>query len=153
MNWNRIIIFVFTVYKATGLMTLEGINNFDVFAPSPGLFDECLSVESPYSFQGQYCSAFFIIVPINNNEESKGMAEAEKDGDAITYQLPRIGFCLPSSCSPSDFRSSVRQWITRNSDANRTSLIVTINDANYCYTRKKVDSITPPFDGPTITVL
>lgn len=138
-------------------MTIEGFKNFDVFSSSPGLFDECLSVESLYSFQGQYCSAFFKIAPIisNNKEETKGMIELEQDGDERTYQLPRVGFCLPSSCSPSDFRSSVRQWITRNSlgDVNQTSLIVTINGENYCFTKKKVDSTTPSFDGPTISVL
>jgi len=143
------------VYKATGMMSIEGFKNFEVFSSSPGLFDECLSVESSpaNSFQGQYCSAFFKQVPISPTSESKDVVKAERNGDGVTYWLPRIGFCIPSSCSPSDFRSSVSQWITRNAmNANRTSLIITINDENYCYTRKKVDS-TPQFDGPSIAVL
>jgi len=47
------------VYRATGILSLEGLKNIEVFSTSPGLFDECLSIEAPSSFQGQYCSAFF----------------------------------------------------------------------------------------------
>ena len=135
------------------MMSIKGFKNFQVFSSSPGLFDECLSVESSpaNSFQGQYCSAFFKQMPISSSSEV--LVKAEQDGGSRTFQLPRIGFCIPSSCSPSDFRSSVSQWITRNAlGANQTSLIVTINDENYCYTKKKVDS-TPQFDGPSIAVL
>ena len=152
---NNALFVCFAVYKATGVMTMEGFKNFEVFSSSPGLFDECLSVESSptnYSFQGQYCSAFFKQVPISSTSESKDVVNAEQNGDGGTYWLPRIGFCIPSSCSPSDFRSSVSQWIAHNAlGANQTSLIITINDENYCYTKKKVDS-TPQFDGPSIAV-
>ncbi len=115
------------MYRATGLLFLESfLEDIDMFTSSPGLFDECVAVEGP-SFQGQYCTLFF------------GMEDKE------TILLPRVGFCIPSSCSAKDLEVSVAQLITDN---NRSL----ITDENYCYTRKKIDS-TPEFDGPDIAVM
>lgn len=148
------------VYKATGFLSLEGLKNMDSFAPSAGLFDLCLSVESPL-FQGQYCSAFFKVESmevIDNSSISTSKGVQEQDGDSKTYRFPRVGFCIPSSCNPTDFRSSVAQLITQNmvhhdSLGNQSKLAVTIiTDGNYCYTKKKIDS-DPKFDGPNIAVM
>lgn len=145
------------MYKATGLLSFESLKNFDVFSTSAGLYDECLSIESPASFQGQYCSAFF---ERNGNPDdtqaSNSMVFKERDGDGTTFLLPRIGFCIPSSCNPSDFRLSVSQLVSTlmiGHSNNRTSSIITIvNDENYCYTRKKIES-TPKFDWLDIIML
>lgn len=119
-------------------MIIEGFkNNFDVFSSSPGLFDECLLVESPYSFQGQYCSAFFKELSISDSDDRSKLVVA-RESDGPMHRLPRIGFCISSSCSPSYFRSSVSQWITRNAlKTNQTSLIVTINDDTATALRRK----------------
>lgn len=77
----------------------------------------------------------------------------ERDGDENTFKLPRVGFCIPSSCNSSDFRSSVKQLVSKKAlTHNLTSSIVVITDENYCYTQKKIDS-GPQFDGPDIAVL
>ena len=129
------------------MLSLEGLlnNNMDIFTSSSGLFDECISIVAP-TFQGQYCSVFFKI------EEGTDRGN-QRDGDGHTFKLPRAGFCIPSSCSSLDFRSSVSQLITRNTlITNSTSSIVTITDENYCYTKKKLESSTSKFDGPDIAV-
>ena len=77
----------------------------------------------------------------------------ERDGDENTFKLPRVGFCIPSSCNSSDLRSSVKQFVARKALIhNQTSSIVVITDENYCYTQRKIDSV-PQFDGPDIAVL
>ena len=144
------------MYRATGFLSLEGLNNFNVFSSSPGLFDECLSVEAS-TFQGQYCSAFFqteILLRENNNSIMESVAPKERVGDENTFKLPRVGFCIPSSCSPSEFRSSVSQLINNynNSKAMDDTFIVTITDENFCYTKKKIESY-PRLDGPSIFIL
>jgi len=119
-----------------------------LFTPSTGLFDACIFSEAP-TFEGQYCSAFFKV------EQGIGR-EKQRDGDGYTFKLPRVGFCIPSSCSSSDFRSSVSQLIARNAlVTNTTSAIVTITDENYCFTKKKImeSSAFSQFDGPGIAVL
>jgi len=80
--------------------------------------------------------------------------EKQQNSDGHTFKLPRVGFCIPSSCSSSDFRSSVSQMIDRKSLAvsNVNSSIVTINDENYCYTRNKIEQAAQ-FDGPDIAVM
>ncbi len=147
----------YAVYKATGLLSLESLKNFYVFSTSAGLYDECLSIESPtYSFQGQYCSAFFERSRNPDDANAKSMVFKERDGDGTTFLLPRIGFCIPSSCNPSDFRLSVSQLISSlmiGHDSNGTSSVITIvNDGNYCHTRKKIES-TPKFDWLDIIML
>jgi len=131
------------------------LNNFDGFSSSPGLFDECLSVEAP-NFQGQYCSAFFQkeILLNNNSKSNMKFASKERVGDENTFKLPRVGFCIPSSCSPSEIRSSVSQLIKNNKNfkAVDDAFIVTITDGNFCYTKKKIESY-PQLDGPSIFIL
>ncbi len=82
--------------------------------------------------------------------------EKQQNSDGHTFKLPRVGFCIPSSCSSSDFRSSVSQMIDRKSlavsNVNVNSSIVTINDENYCYTRNKIEQAAQ-FDGPDIAVM
>lgn len=122
---------------------------------SSGLFDECVSAESPYSFQGQYCSVFF-----KEEHKFRLLSEAElveeRDGDLNTFTLPRVGFCIPSSCSPSDFRSSIAQLAGRNRiGGNRTTSLTVITDENYCYTQNKINSsvLVQQFDWIDIAVL
>jgi len=77
----------------------------------------------------------------------------ERDGAENTFKLPRVGFCIPSSCNSSDLRSSVKQLVARQAlTLNLTSSIVVITDENYCYTQRKIDSV-PQFDGLDIAVL
>lgn len=144
---------MYKVYRATGLLSVKGLKNKDTFTTSPGLFEECLSTESlPNSFQGQFCSIFFKIEPDMNTKTDYKVIK-ERDGDENTFKLPRVGFCIPSSCSSSDFRSSVKQFVVRKAlTLNLTSSIVVITDENYCYTQRKIDS-APQFDGPDIAVL
>ena len=82
------------MYRATGLLSVEGLKNKDTFTSSPGLFDECLAIESPYSFQGQFCSVFFQLEPDIGIENHKKVIK-EQVGDENTFYLPRVGFCLP----------------------------------------------------------
>ncbi len=82
------------MYRATGALPLEGLNNVEAFSTSPGLFDECISVQSS-SFQGQYCSAFFQTEIVSHNN-GKSIIISERNGDENTFKLPRVGFCLPS---------------------------------------------------------
>jgi len=130
---------------------------------SSGLFDECISVESPL-FQGQYCSIFFKVAKLptfqtsndgNVGEKSQVKFTEERDGDGNTYSLPRVGFCIPSSCSPIDFRSSIAQLVDHNrldaGTSQTNSLISVVTDENYCYTRKKIDS--QQFDALDIFIL
>lgn len=139
------------MYRTTGMLSLDGLslNYMEAFTSSPGLFDPCLSIEAP-TFQGQYCSAFF-------KTEEGIERDKQRDGDDYTFKLPRVGFCIPSSCSSSDFRSSVSQLINKNAAlvTNRTSSIVIITDENYCFTKKKISesSAYSQFDGPDIAVL
>ncbi len=120
-------IMILIVYKATGFLSLKGLKNIESFAPSAGLFDLCLSLESP-SFQGQYCSAFFKFEPVemigNSSNISTSKGVQEQDGDSNTYRLPRVGFCIPSSCSATDFRSSVVQLVNR--EVNIGVMMITI---------------------------
>lgn len=121
------------MFKATGTLSLDGLKNMDEsFTSSPGLFDECLAVKAPL-FQGQYCSLFF-----------------EKEGIKETFLLPRIGFCIPSSCSAQDLEVSVAHLLTKADLDSQSSLVIT--DENYCYTREDIES-TPKFDGPVIAVM
>ncbi len=119
----------------------------EVFQTSPGLFDECLYVKTP-SFKGQYCSAFF-----RSKAGDEPAKVIEQEGDRWTANGPnRVGFCIPSSCSASDFRSSVAQITRKALEGNHTSSIIILTDENYCYTQKKIDS-APEFDGLDITFL
>ena len=80
----------------------------------------------------------------------------EKDGDSNTYRLPRVGFCIPSSCSPTYFRSSVVQLVNRNNNVginNQTNLITIVTDANYCHTKNKIEKTATQFDGPAIAMM
>ncbi len=136
------------VYKATGSISIEGIKNFEVFTTSPGLFDQCLSVDSTLSFQGQFCSVFFKQEP-SPDSSNKEATNNEQDGDGGTFRLPRVGFCIPSSCSPRDFRSSIAQLVARHQHHNNniSLTIITISDENYCYTKNKIASSAQALEG------
>lgn len=144
------------MYKATGSLPIEGIRNFEVFSTSPGLFDQCLSVGSTNSFQGQFCSVFFKQEPLPDSL-NKVATNNEQDGDGRTFRLPRVGFCIPSSCSPRDFRSSVAQLVARhqyhNNNNNISLTITTISDENYCYTKNKIALSAQTLDGADFGVL
>lgn len=147
------------------------LRNMDVFTTSPGLFDLCLAVESPYHFHGQYCSVFFKEEhPTISKTESRVMNKSrvvQIKGDGNTYTLPRVGFCIPSSCSPLDFRSAVAKMIAHSIDdlknysenSQQTSYnnshpnLVVIADENYCYTKEKIAESTAKFDELTIAFM
>ncbi len=135
------------MYQTTGFLSLDGLlNSIEAFTSSPGLFDECLSIEAP-TFQGQFCSVFF------KNEEGMDK-DKQRDGDDHTFKFPRVGFCCPSSCTSSDLRSSVSQLIARNALAiNTTSIIATVTDEHHCYTKKKTELSASQFDGPDFAAL
>ena len=139
-----------------------------------GLFDECLSIHPPnLNFQGQYCTVFF--KPVYLDEiELEGQSRQERmnwltiygligwwfnndatliepkifNTDPYPYVYPSIGFCIPSSCSPSDFRSAVAQQVGVFPLTNFS--IATAADEKYCFT----ESNEPiHFDGPDIAFL
>ena len=68
--------------------------------------------------------------------------------DEITYALPSISFCLPSSCSAQDLGQAVAELIGSYIIANYS--IVTVTDERYCFKENK-DLIS--FDAPEITVM
>lgn len=159
------------MFKATALLSFEGLRNMDVLTTSPGLFDECLSVESPHDFNSQYCSVFFkeehpTILETGSHDMNK-TSVVHLTGDGYTYTLPRVGFCIPSSCSPLDFRSTVTKMIAYSiddfenysEDSRKTSyntshrVLVAITDKNYCYTKEKITESAARFDQLTIAFM
>jgi len=111
-----------------------------------GLFDECLAVRTSSSdrFRGQYCTAFFY--------PSLDSSTFEMSVYPTAYAFPQIGICLPSSCSPSDFREAVVQMVANfiESQGLVNISIGTAADHNYCYVEKD-DPVR--FDGSDIAVL
>ena len=126
-----------------------------------GLFDECLSVESDrVPFQGQYCTVFFELKPVkeeetnvNHLENISNTSTDEPVENLYTYQKPSVGFCLPSTCSASDLRSAVAQHVGYRTIKETNFSIVTVANENYCYTQKKIDTSRTTFDNVTIAVL
>ena len=82
-----------------------------------------------------------------------------KDTDYYSQYLPSLDYCIPSSCTVEDFRTSIAQLVGSRTIDNVTvdgvsyyTSMVTITDDNYCYTREKI--ATPPkFDGPDIAMM
>lgn len=142
-----------------------------------GLFDECLAVRAP-NFQGQYCSVYFkpsavdpsdllpqASDPIRSNADTKsnfvtifqivgwlsGSNRVEpkwETANAVTYILPSVSLCLPSSCSARDVGQAVAQLIGAYVISNIS--IVTVTDEQYCF---KDNSPSDRLDGVDITVM
>jgi hypothetical protein len=82
-----------------------------------------------------------------------------RSSDPNSKNLMALDYCIPSSCSAQDFRSSVAQLVGSRVIGNTTydgnfyyTSMVTINDENYCYTTEKIH--TPPkYNGADITVV
>jgi hypothetical protein len=82
-----------------------------------------------------------------------------RNSDLNSKNLMALDYCIPSSCSAQDFRSSVAQLVGSRVIGNTTydgnfyyTSMVTINDENYCYTTEKIH--TPPkYNGADITVV
>lgn len=68
--------------------------------------------------------------------------------DGMTYVMPNLSLCVPSTCNASDLGQVISHLIGSYVIANQS--IVTIADDNYCL----VDSSeTPTIDGATIAIL
>jgi hypothetical protein len=141
------------------------------------------------SFQGKYCTVFFdsdLVMPEELEEENPVGDEMQqrtnwvgilqflewiengpklkqpkvRDTDLNSRYLAGLDYCIPSSCSAEDFRSSIAQLIgsrvidniTTYNDTSYYISMVAINDDNYCYTAEQIKA-TPNFDGPDIAVM
>ena len=129
-------------------------------------------------FTGQYCTVYFHVEPVSADEihslndpnqraenwlllyqiyqqlfnESLPLKTPKiRETDPNTPFLPSVGLCLPSSCSAEDVRSACAQQVG-SSTIRCNHSVVTITDANYCYTKEKVDA-PPDLDGADITVM
>ena len=68
--------------------------------------------------------------------------------DPYPYVYPSVGLCIPSSCSPYDFRSAIAQQVGVFPMTNFS--IATAADENYCLTESDEQI---HFDGPDIAFL
>lgn len=82
-----------------------------------------------------------------------------RSSDPNSKNLMALDYCIPSSCSAQDFRSSVAQLVGSRVIGNTTydgnfyyTSMVTINDENYCYTTEKIHA-PPKYNGADITVV
>lgn len=149
-----------------------------------GLFDECLSIRASWtntSFQGQYCTVFFqseLVTPgelddtYKSDQEFDGLQSLRRLLFGPKLKMPKVrntnpaskhlmgaDFCIPSSCSVEDFRSSVAQLVGSRASGNTTvdgifyyKSVVTIADDKYCYTKEKT-ATTPQFNGADISFM
>lgn len=69
------------------------------------------------------------------------------DADAMTYVMPSLSLCLPSSCSALDVRQAISHLIGSYVIANKS--IVTIADEHYCFSDNNGDQPNT-LDGPTL---
>ncbi|XP_046631188.1 nose resistant to fluoxetine protein 6-like isoform X2 [Daphnia pulicaria] len=155
------------MYESSGrlvedLIYMEGS---EILHHEPGLFDECLSVQSDgIPFQGQYCTVFFglkLIDQINGNQSyiSNTPREEEHNGRVehlehlYFYQRPSVGFCLPSTCSACDLTSAVSQHVGHRTIKGTNYSIVAIANENHCYTQEKINISRTTFDNVTIAVM
>lgn len=142
-----------------------------------GLFDECTSIETPFDFNGQYCTAFFRPLTVNRSEliypESStindrstnwitllqvlGLVFGEPLGRVTpklakattnTNVFPSISFCLPSSCSADDLGKAIGQLV--GSFVINNYSIVTYTSEKYCF---KNSNQSPSFEAADIVVM
>jgi hypothetical protein len=130
-----------------------------------GLFDECISVQ-PHNvpFQVQYCTVFFDLTLVSNrlnNEKANPSTfefvtiakEGEPKNHLSNFLMPSISFCLPSTCSARDLRSTVAQRIGYRLVQKRNFSLVAISSENYCYTQTKLSANSIQFDNYAIGAL
>ncbi len=156
------------MYESSGRLfeDLIHIEGSDSVHHEPGLFDECLLVQSDrVPFQGQYCTVFFELKPVKEEETNVNHLENisntstdeqlndEPVENNYNYQKPSVGFCLPSTCSAGDLRSAVAQHVGYRTIKETNFSIVTVANENYCHTQKKIDTSRTTFDNVTIAVL
>ena len=96
-----------------------------------GLFDQCIGIE-----YGQYCSAFFNINPLPNNNDSSIRVENVKRPTS-TYDPLRnndgvVGFCIPSTCSAEDLRSAIAQLVLKAQPKVPISITIS-SDEYHCH--------------------
>ncbi len=105
-----------------------------------GLFDECLSVQSS-DFQGQYCSVFFDLKPVLEPEnESISPRVGEPYEYMSNFRMPSASFCLPSTCSARDLRSSIAQLVGYRVIDGKNFSIVTLSNEDFCFTKEKINN-------------
>ena len=82
-----------------------------------------------------------------------------RDSDPNSKNLIALDYCIPSTCTAEDFRSSVAQLVGSRVIGNTTyddnfyyTSMVTINDENYCYTTEKIHA-PPKYNGADIAVM
>ncbi len=141
-------------------------------------------------FSGQYCSVFFTSQTIfpnetdyvesyNSEKQKRGSwiywaqilqdlvngpnvsQPLEMETDFNSIYLPRIDFCIPSSCSYQDLRTAVASFVGKKviasfNDTENNQLyfkaVSTLSSDGYCFTKEKIKaSVT--FDGPDIAVM
>ena len=146
------------MYESSGrlvedLIYIEGSDNVH---HGSGLFDECLSVESDrigVPFQGQYCTVFFKLQPVEEEGDHINNFIGEKETESIfTYHKPTVGFCLPSTCTANDLNSAVSQFLGFRIVHGRNFSVVAISDENNCYSKEKIQS-SGIFDNLTVFIL
>ena len=138
-------------------------------------------------FRGQYCTVFFRMekmLPEELEENNPATDENKRnnwksilrflpwaydgpilkepkarDVDYYSRYLPSMDYCIPSSCSAEDFRSSIAQLVGSRTIGNSTydgvmyyNSKVTLTDERYCYTQEKIEA-APNFDGPDIAFM
>lgn len=119
-----------------------------------GLFDGCLSVQSDgVSFKGQYCTVFFGLKPVAEEEKSLDDIPDADVENVYHDQKPSVGFCLPSTCTASDLRSAVAQQVGHRVGKGKNFSIVAISSEDYCYTEEKIHNRRTTFDNVTLIVL
>ena len=136
------------MYESSGriLEDLIHIEGSDHVHHESGLFDECLSVLSDWEIQGQYCTVFFGLKSMEEEETN------EHEENLYNFQKPSVGFCLPSTCSAIDLKSAVAQHVGHRTINEKNFSVVAIANENYCYTQQKIDA-SRTFDNVTIAVL
>ncbi|XP_057379363.1 nose resistant to fluoxetine protein 6-like isoform X1 [Daphnia carinata] len=148
------------MYESSGrlvehLLYIAGSENVHI---ESGLFDDCISVRSdPIAFHGQYCTVFFGLKPVTN-DQSVDDHETTSSDDYWTSQenvydsaKPAVGFCLPSSCTAKDLRSAISQRVGYRVTKGANFSITVLASENNCYTQEKINSTT--FDTFTRIVL
>lgn len=150
------------MYESSGrlvehLLYIDGSENVHF---ESGLFDDCVSVRSDaIAFQGQYCTVFFGLKPVTN-EQSVDDHETTSSDDYWTSkeniydnQKPAVGFCLPSSCTAKDLRSAISQRVGYRVIKGENFSITVLASENNCYTQEKININSTTFDTFTRVVL
>lgn len=150
------------MYESSGrlvehLLYIDGSENMHF---ESGLFDDCVSVRSgAIAFQGQYCTVFFGLKPVTN-EQSVDDHETTSSDDYWTSkeniydnQKPAVGFCLPSSCTAEDLRSAISQRVGYRVIKGENFSITVLASKNNCYTQEKININSTTFDTFTRVVL